>query len=94
MNIKPGLKVLYSLLALGILGFAVSGISNTVKAADDLAAQNAEGQTVLISQTQGVSPDGTLCPPGGCAACEGCVRLEYQENVDTLPSASPQTGLY
>jgi hypothetical protein len=94
MNIKPDQKVLFSLLAMGILGFAAYGISNTVKAADDLAAQSAEGQTVLISQNPGISPDGALCPPGGCAACAGCVSLEYQENVDTVPSASPQTGLY
>ncbi len=94
MNIKTGLKLLYSLLALGILGFAAYGISNTVKAADDLAAQNADEQTVLISQTPGVSPDGSLCPPGGCTACAGCVSIAYQENVDNLPSASAQKDLY
>lgn len=94
MNLKTGQKVLYSLFAMGILGFAAYGISNTVKAADDLAAQNSEGQTVLINQTQGIFPDSALCPPGGCAACAGCVSLEYRENMDTLPSASPQTALY
>ncbi len=94
MNIKTGQKVLYSLFALGILSFAAYGISKTVKAADVFAAQNADGETIMISQTDGTSPDGALCPPGGCVVCAGCVSLEYQENVDTLPSASAQTGLY
>jgi hypothetical protein len=87
MNIKFGQKVLYSLAALGILGFAAHGITNTVKAADDLSAQNAAGQTVLINQTDGISPDGAFCPPGGCAACAGCVSLQYQQSVVTLPSS-------
>jgi hypothetical protein len=95
MKTGRGQKALYSLAALGILGFSVYGIANTVKAANDVSALNAAGQAAVTAQVQGsLTPDGPFCNPYGCAACAGCVSLQYQQKVETAPSASLETVLY
>jgi hypothetical protein len=95
MKTNRGQKALYSLAALGILGFSVYGIANTVKAANDISSFNAAEQAAVTAQAQGsLTPGGTFCNPYGCAACAGCVSLQYQQKVETAPSASVETGLY
>jgi hypothetical protein len=95
MKIIKGQKAMVWLAALGILGFSAYGITSTVKAAEQANVQNAAEQTILATQAQGsLTPGGTICNPYGCAACAGCINLQYQQTVETLPSASTETFLY
>jgi hypothetical protein len=95
MNTTKGQKAIYSLAALGILGFSAYGITNTVKAANDVSVLNTAEQAAITTQAQGsLTPEGSFCNPYGCAACSGCVSLQYQQSVETSPAASAETGLY
>ena len=95
MNILNTKKAFYSLAAIGIMLFSVYGITNIIKAAGELPSDSVTDNTAIAAQTPGsYNPNGSLCPAGGCAACAGCSSVQYQQNVETLPSASAETGLY
>jgi len=95
MNTVKGPKAIYALTALGILGLAAYGITNTIRAADSFSAASPSEQPSIAIQAQGsLTPDGSFCNPYGCAACSGCVKLQYQQTVETLPSSSAEISLY
>jgi hypothetical protein len=91
--LKKSKKALYALLAMGIIGFATYGVYNTVLAFNDTHQSQTSG-TMLVSDSSGLDrsmvPGGTFCNPYGCSGCTGCVSLQYQQNVDVLPSSGAQ----
>jgi hypothetical protein len=84
-------KALYAAFAVGIIGFAIYGIYNTVLAFNDAKPSQTSGDT-LTSGSSGLEtvPGGAFCNPYGCAGCSGCVSLQYQQNINKLPSSGVQ----
>lgn len=86
-------KAIYAVFAVSIFGFAVYGIYNTVLAFDDTSPSQTSTDTLASSSTgleKSTVPGGAFCNPYGCAGCSGCVSLQYQQNINALPSSITQ----
>jgi hypothetical protein len=86
-------KALYAAFAVGIIGFATYGIYNTVLAFNDTQPSQTSGGTLnssLSGLEKSTAPGGAFCNPYGCAGCNGCVSLQYQQNIGLLPSSAAQ----
>jgi hypothetical protein len=71
-----------ALAAIGALGLAAYGVFHTASALADSGDPLPADQTVVNSASQGnAKPDGAFCNPYGCAGCNGCVSLQYQQNI-------------
>jgi hypothetical protein len=71
-----------ALAAIGALGLAAYGIFHTASAlADSGNSLLSEYTNINITDQGNAKPDGAFCNPYGCAGCNGCVSLQYQQNV-------------
>ena len=80
-------------LVVAIFGFSIYGIYHTAYAYHDLRQPQNNGYAPVTnpsSDTDSPLPGSTLCNPYGCAGCSGCVSLQYQENIEALPSSTTQ----
>jgi len=81
----------YSIFAVGIVGFSAYGIMHTVNAYKDInQSVTTENSMIVTSSDTGDNLISGGCSPYGCAACAGCVKLQYQQNIETLPSSATQ----
>ena len=82
-------KVLYLAFAVGAVGFSAYGIMYTINTFKDInQSANTENTITATSDINGDNLISGGCSPYGCAACAGCVKLQYQQKVETLPTAS------
>jgi hypothetical protein len=82
-------------LAAGIISFSVYGFYHTAYAYQDL--KQSQGSSYILtagatSEQKSPVAGGTSCRPGGCAGCSGCISLQYQENIEALPSSNNLSG--
>jgi len=96
LNLFKGNKPLLAIAALGVLGISTYGIYNTLNAFSDLSTAPSGNQetAVTTSAYDGGKSDGTFCSPYGCAGCSGCVSLQYQQNVEAVPSLNSGLEIY
>ncbi|MDD5039199.1 MAG: hypothetical protein PHN78_07810 [Dehalococcoidales bacterium] len=86
-------KAVYLASTVGIISLATYGIYHTADAYNDFTQSQTADCTLTSgssSDKSGLVPGGTLCSPFGCAGCPGCVSLQYQQNIDALPSTTTQ----
>jgi hypothetical protein len=75
-------RSLLAVAAIGAIGFSSYGLFNTVNAFNDIGKSLPSDYTIQIAADNGsFKPDGTFCNPYGCAGCDGCVGMQYQQNV-------------
>jgi hypothetical protein len=89
-------KVLPFTLALGIIGLFGYGVGHTITSFGDI--QQSQSGGILVSNIStakdGLNPVSPICNPLGCAACGGCVTLQYGQNVTSVPDSSVQIVEY
>jgi hypothetical protein len=82
-------RILLPLAAASTIGFSIYGVFNTVSALGDSAKSlPTDYPGINATETGNIKPDGTFCNPYGCAGCNGCVSLQYQQNVEGIPGSN------
>lgn len=84
-------KPLYLASAIGIIGFSVYGIYNTVHAYDDINQSQTTDYTTSADNSTAAQYDGSsFCHPLGCAACSGCINQVNQQSIESIPDSTVQ----
>jgi hypothetical protein len=85
-------KALSLAAAAGIIGLSAYGIFHTASAFSDIRQSQANNDIIAdtLADKDNPSPGGPFCNPLGCAACGGCVSLEYEQNIQSLPVSAVQ----
>jgi hypothetical protein len=86
MNQKKWNRFLLAAAAIGAIGLSTYGVYNTTSAFNEYGnALTTDNISLNTAEEEKTKPDGSFCNPYGCAGCDGCISLQYQQDVEMVP---------